>query len=130
MIVVDTSVWIDFFTGRESAQSERLNELLGERRVVVGDVILLEILQGFRHDAHLERAASLLRRGPIVVMLGEARALSAAARYRRLRAKGVTMRKTIDLVIGSWCIDENVPLLHADRDFDRLAEHEGLISLV
>ena len=130
MIVVDTSVWIDFFTGRESAQSERLNELLGERRVVVGDVILLEILQGFRHDAHLERAASLLRRGPIGGMLGEARALNAAARYRRLRAKGVTIRKTIDLVIGSWCIDENVPLLHADRDFDRLAEHEGLISLV
>ena len=130
MIVVDTSVWIDFFTGRESVRSARLNELPGERRVVVGDVILLEILQGFRHDAHLERAASLLRRGPIVVMLGEARALSAAARYRRRWAEGVTIRKTIDLVIGSWCIDENVPLLHADRDFDRLAEHEGLVSLL
>ena len=130
MIVVDTSVWIDFFTGRESVRSARLNELPGERRVVVGDVILLERLQGFRHDAHLERAASLLRRGPIVVMLGEARALSAAARYRRRWAEGVTIRKTIDLVIGSWCIDENVPLLHADRDFDRLAEHEGLVSLL
>ena len=128
MTVVDTSVWIDFFGGRDTATADRLGELLGRELVVVGDVILLEVLQGFRHDGHLRRAASLLRRGPVVVMLGEARALSAAARYRRLRAKGVTIRKTADLVIGSWCIDENVPLLHADRDFDRLVEHEGLVS--
>ena len=63
-------------------------------------------------------------------MLDEDRALDAAARYRRLRAKGVTIRKTADLLIGSWCIDERVPLLHADRDFDRLVEHEGLESLL
>ena len=130
MTLVDTSVWIDFFAGRQTVQSDRLGELLGERRVIVGDVILLEILQGFRHDAHLQRAATLLRRGPVVAMLGEARALSAAARYRRLRARGITIRKTIDLVIGSWCIEEDVPLLHADRDFDWLVEHEGLISVV
>ena len=130
MIVVDTSAWIDFFCGRDTPVADRLGELLGSERVVVGDVILLEVLQGFRHDAHLRRAASLLRGGPVIAMLGEARALSAAARYRRLRARGVTVRKTVDLVIGSWCIDENVPLLHADRDFDRLVEHEGLVSVL
>lgn len=130
MTVIDTSVWIDFFTGRETAQAERLNDLLGSERLVVGDVILLEVLQGFRHDRHLERAVTLLRRAPIVIMLGEARALRAAARYRRLRAEGITIRRTADLIIGSWCIDENVPLLHADRDFDHLVEHEGLVSLV
>ena len=127
MIVADTSVWIDYLTGRSTPQATRLDELLGRRRVVVGDVILLDVLQGFRHDAHLRGALGLLRRAPVVVMLGEARALAAAARYRRLRAKGVTIRKTADLIIGSWCIDENVPLLHGDRDFDRLAEHEGLL---
>ena len=130
MIVVDTSVWIDFFVGRETVQTTRLDALLGTVPLTVGDVILLEVLQGFRHDAHLERAATLLRRAPIVVMLGEARALRAAARYRRLRAKGITIRKSVDLIIGSWCIDENVPLLHADRDFDFLVEHEGLVSVV
>ena len=127
MIVVDTSVWIDYFAGRRSVEAVSLDALLGQRRVIVGDVILLEVLQGFRHDAHLRAALAVLRRAPVVVMLGEARALAAAARYRRLRAKGVTIRKTADLIIGSWCIDENVPLLHADRDFDHLAEHEGLV---
>jgi len=130
VIVVDTSVWIDYFTGANSPQAERLQELFGEQRLVVGDIILLEVLQGFRHDAHLRRAVELLRRGPVVVMLGESRAMGAAARYRRLREKGVTIRKTADLVIGSWCIDENVPLLHADRDFDWLVEHEGLVSVM
>lgn len=129
MIVVDTSVWIDFFTGRETVQAELLNDRIGVEPLIVGDLILLEVLQGFRHDSHLRRAATLLRRSPVVVMLGEARALAAAARYRRLRAKGVTVRKTADLIIGSWCIDENVPLLHADRDFDHLAKHEGLVCV-
>ena len=130
MIVVDTGVWTDFFSGHSSAAADALDDLLGRERIVVGDVILLEVLQGFRHDHHLRRAATMLRRGPVVVMLGEARALAAAARYRRLRAKGVTIRESVDLMIGSWCIDENVPLLHADRDFDRLVEHEGLASVL
>ena len=130
MIVVDTSVWIDFFTGRETPAARRLGGLLGRERVLVGDIILLEVLQGFRHDAHLRCAVTLLRREPVVVMLGEARAMAAAARYRRLRARGVTIRKTADLVIGSWCIDEGVPLLHVDRDFDLLVEHEGLVGVL
>ena len=130
MIVVDTSVWIDFFTGRDTPGASCLDAILGKRRVIVGDIILLEVLQGFREDIHLRRAVEVLRRSPVVEMLDENRALDAAARYRRLRAKGVTIRKTADLVIGSWCIDERVPLLHADRDFDRLVEHEGLESLL
>ena len=130
MIVVDTSVWIDFFRGGDTPEAARLDGLLGRERVLVSDVILLEVARGFRHDAHLDRAMTIMRRGPVVVMLGEARALAAAARYRRLRAKGLTVRKTIDLIIGSWCIDQNVPLLHADRDFEHLVEHEGLVSLL
>lgn len=129
MIVVDTSVWIDYFTGRDTTETDCLGELIDTLPLTVGDIVLLEVLQGFRHDAHLKRAAALLRRSPVVVMLGEARALRAATRYRRLRAKGVTIRKSADLIIGSWCIDENVPLLHADRDFDHLVEHEGLVSV-
>ena len=129
MIVVDTSVWIDYFTGQETPQAVRLDALIGRERLVTGDIILLEVLQGFRDDLHLDRAVRLLRRAPVVPMLGEDRALQAAARYRRLRARGITIRKTADLIIGSWCIDEKVPLLHADRDFDRLAEHEGLMSV-
>lgn len=129
MVVVDTSVWIDYLTGRSTEAAGRLDDLLGRRRIIVGDIILLEVLQGFRHDSHLRTALALLRRAPVVVMLGEARSLAAAARYRRLREKGVTIRKTADLIIGSWCIDENVPLLHSDKDFDRLAEYEGLVAV-
>ena len=130
MIAVDTSVWIDYLAGRDTDETLVLDRGDRRRRVIVGDIILLEILQGFREDRHLKAAERLLRRSPVAAMLGERRAAVAAARYRRLRRRGITIRKSADLIIGSWCIEEDVPLLYSDRDFEPLVEHEGLRKVV
>ncbi len=99
----------------------------GRRRIIAGDIVLMEILQGFREDRHLKSAERSLRRSPAVAMLGERRATVAAARYRRLRRRGITIRTSADLVIGSWCIEEDVPPLFSDHDFEPLVEHESLL---
>ena len=126
MTVVDTSVWVSYFNGVATRQTDRLDRLLGEERVVIGDLILTEVLQGFRNDAEFRRARALLAALEFREMLGRTVALESAANYRRLRALGVTVRKTIDVMIGTFCILNRLPLLHADRDFDPLAEHLGL----
>ena len=125
MIVVDSSVWIDFLNGRRTAEVERLSALLGTEPLLVGDVILLEVLQGVRSETDARRVEAALRRFD-VVMLDPDLAVLAAAHYRHLRALGITVRKTIDLIIGSFCIAEGHPLLTADRDFAPMAEHLGL----
>lgn len=126
MILVDSSVWIDFLNGCRTAEVERLSALLGAEPLLVGDIILLEVLQGLRSETDAKRVEAALRRFDLVSMLDPDLAVRGAAHYRRLRAVGVTMRKTIDLIIGTFCIEGGHALLTADRDFAPMAEHLGL----
>ena len=133
MIVVDSSVWIAYLRGRDSDAVRRLDSVILNRddEILVGDLILLEILQGARDDTHAARIERNLRRFPVAPMLGIDVAIRAAANYRTLRAKGVTVRKTIDIIIiGSFCLLHGRVLLHEDRDFDPMANHLGLRVLL
>jgi len=127
-MLVDSSVWIDYFNGRITAQTNALDRALGIDEVIIGDLILTEVLQGFRKDADFRKARELLSSLPVVAMLGPQAALKAAENYRRLRKKGVTVRKTIDVMIASYCIEHELPLLYSDRDFDPMVEHLNLPS--
>jgi predicted nucleic acid-binding protein len=127
VIVVDTSVWIDFFNGRPTPGADALNELLGERPIIVGDLTMAEVLSGFRADSDFRRARSLLEHCEFRPMVGKAVAIQAAENYRLLRQRRVTVRKTIDVLIGTFCLLNRLPLLHTDRDFDALEEHLGLL---
>ena len=126
MIVVDTSVWIDFLNGHRTAEVERLSALLGTEPLLVGDVILLEVLQGLRSETDAKRVEAALLRFDVVPMLDPELAVIAAAHYRHLRVLGITLRKTIDLIIGTFCIVRGHALLTAGRDFAPMAEHLGL----
>ena len=126
MIVVDSSVWIDYFNGLPSTETDILDGLLGSELLAIGDVILVETLQGFRSDSDFRKARQLLTSMPILPMLTPDRAIRCAERYRALRKRGMTVRKTIDAIIASYCIDEDVYLLFADRDFTPFVEHFGL----
>ena len=128
MILIDSSVWIDYFNGRSTRETEHLDALLGTDAAATGDLILVEVLQGFRNDSDFATARRALSRLPSFDLLGSRRAEQAASRYRALRKAGVTVRKTIDVVIGSFCIDEGIPLLFSDRDFLPMVEHLGLVS--
>jgi predicted nucleic acid-binding protein len=127
VIVVDTSVWIDFFNGRPTPGADALAELLGERPIIVGDLTMAEVLSGFRTDSDFRRAQSLLETCEFRPMVGKAVAIEAAGNYRLLRKRGITVRKTIDVLIGTFCILNHLPLLHADRDFDAFEDHLGLV---
>jgi predicted nucleic acid-binding protein len=126
MVVVDSSVWIDYFNGRETRQTELLDSLLGRRELIVGDLILTEVLQGFRSDREFRQARRLFLAFPAVTMVGVTLALRAAENYRRLRRRGISVRKAIDVLIATYCISRRVPLLHADADFDPMVRHLGL----
>jgi predicted nucleic acid-binding protein len=126
MILVDTSVWIDFFNGRATAETDMLDRFLGRELVLVGDLILTEILQGFRSDADYRTALSLLSALELRDLGGRQIALAAADAYRTLRRRGHTPRKTIDVIIGTYCLVHGLELLHADRDFDLLESELGL----
>ena len=126
MIVVDSSVWIDYFNGRATRQTNALHDWLGKRTVVIGDIILAEVLQGFRSDQHFRRACRLMQTFPVVSMLGPTLAVRSAENYRALRRRGVTVRKTIDVMIGTYCIARRVPLLYSDLDFEPMVRHLGL----
>ena len=127
MILVDSSVWIGFFNGLETRQTDALNNLLGQEPVLIGDLILTEVLQGFRRDADYRKARALLDTLELRVLGGKAIALAAADNYRRLRRRGVTPRKTIDMIIATYCLAHGLKLLHADRDFEVLEQELGLI---
>jgi predicted nucleic acid-binding protein len=127
MILVDSSVWIDFFSGRETHQTDALDNLLGQEPVLIGDLILTEVLQGFRRDADYRKARALLDTLELRQLGGKAIAVAAADNYRRLRRRGVTPRKTIDMIIATYCIVNGLQLLHADRDFDGLEKELGLM---
>lgn len=128
MILVDSSVWVDYFNGKISPETNHLDGLLGVEPIAVGDLILAEVLQGFRTDAGFRTARELLSGLTVFEMLGEARAVQAAQHYRSLRKRGVTVRKTSDIIIGSFCIEAGLPLLFADRDFEAMIDHLGLQS--
>lgn len=126
MILVDSSVWIDYFNGVDSPEAARLDALLARDFVVIGDLILTEVLQGFSRNGDFEQAKALLGLLPLKEMLGRDIAIQSAANYRALRRRGATVRKTIDVIIGTFCIENRLPLLHRDRDFDLLERHLGL----
>ena len=126
MIVIDSSVWIDFFNGIATAEVERLRSLIGRQPLLVGDMMLLEVLQGVAHEREARRVESALRRFDLAPMLCPDLAVQGAANYRRLRQRGITLRKTIDLIIGTFCIASGHTLLTSDRDFLPMAEHLGL----
>jgi hypothetical protein len=125
-ILVDSSVWIGYFNGAANPQTDHLDRLLGSGALVVTDLILCEVLQGFREKRDFERAREALLRLPILEMGGIALALESAENYRALRRKGITIRSTIDCWIATFCLREGLELLHDDRDFDAFARHLGL----
>jgi predicted nucleic acid-binding protein len=129
LIVVDSSVWIDFLNGRNASHVRRLRAILGAEEIIVGDLMLCEILQGLDSEASAQKVEVLLRRFSIVPMAGDAIAVAAARNFRYLRRRGITIRKTIDLLIGAWCIENRRPLLHNDSDFRPMARHLGLVEL-
>jgi predicted nucleic acid-binding protein len=126
VIIVDSSVWIDYFNGVSSCQTDDLNHALSASTIIMGDLILTEVLQGFKLDRDFETAKNLLVDLPFRRMGGYQIALQSAMNRRRLRKAGVTIRKTIDVFIATYCIEKGLPLLHSDRDFDPLVKHCGL----
>jgi hypothetical protein len=129
MTIVDSSIWIDYFNGEKTAQTDWLNSALGNTPIIIGDLILTEVLQGFQSDRDFRIAKNLLLRLPFMPMGGQVLALESAANYRRLRKKGVTVRKTIDVMIGTFCIHYSLPLLHDDRDFEPMVKLLGLKTI-
>jgi predicted nucleic acid-binding protein len=124
--LVDSSVWIDFFNGRDSRETDLLALLLRRRVLLTGDLILVEVLQGFRQKQHMEEARRALLSLPCVDMVGNEVALASATNYRLLRRQGITARKTIDVIIATFCVRHGHVLLHADRDFEPMVDHLGL----
>ncbi|MEA2840343.1 MAG: hypothetical protein QOF41_1673 [Methylobacteriaceae bacterium] len=129
MIVVDSSIWIDFLKGRSLPHVARLRALLGTSQIIVGDLMLCEVLQSLEDERAAREVESLLRRFEIAPMAGDTIAVEAARNFRLLRGRGITVRKTIDLLIGTWCIEHRRPLLHNDSDFRLMARHLGLIEV-
>ncbi len=128
MILVDSSVWIDYFRGTATPQAEKLDSLLGSEPIATGDLILTEVLQGFVSDRDFNQAKKLMTSLMIVDLAGQGIAIQAARNFRVLRSLGVTVRKTIDTVIATRCMESGLPLLYSDRDFDPFVEHLGLRS--
>lgn len=130
MIVIDSSVWIDYFNGIPTWQTDLLDDYLSNVPVIIGDLILTEVLQGFKSDKAYETARTLLSDLPFRQMGGYDVAIQSARNYRLLRKEGVTVRKTIDVIIATFCIMEGLTLLHDDRDFDPMASYFSLKTSV
>ena len=126
MIVVDSSVWINNLRNAGSPSAKKLMEITNPRHIIVGDLVLLEVLKGAQNHKHAEIIFSLLKQYRIEPMSDADVAVQAAANFRHLRSKGITIRKTIDLIIGTFCIENGHQLLHDNRDFAPMAEHLGL----
>ena len=126
MILVDSSVWIDYFRGTATPQTDKLDRLLGNEPLAMGDLILTEVLQGFTTERAFNSARKVLLALDLVVLGGPEVAVEAARNHRRLRNLGVTVRKTIETVIATRCIVSGHALLHSDRDFDAFEQHLGL----
>ena len=128
MILVDTSVWIDYFNGKDSAEVQILDNALGIEAVAIGDLIALEILQGFKHDKDYKTAKEMLSSLTIYDLLGEHAVYACAENYRSLRKKGITIRKTADIIVATFCIENDFSLLFSDKDFMPFVEHLRLRS--
>jgi predicted nucleic acid-binding protein len=126
MVLADTSVWVDYFKGVVNWQTDRLDWLLGAQPVALGDLILTEILQGFDREADFQRARSFLLALPFYELGGYQLCLQVANNYRTLRRRGISVRKTIDVIIATGCIAWSLELLHNDRDFIPMEEILGL----
>jgi len=123
LIFVDSSVWVDYFNGTQSAETDCLDSLLGTEPVGLGDVVLLEVLQGFRSEQDYKIAKDLLTALTVFTLGGQEMAIKSADNFRLLRKKGITVRKTIDVLIATFCISKNLPLLHSDKDFESFHQH-------
>jgi predicted nucleic acid-binding protein len=126
LILVDSSVWIDYFNGKTTAPTEKLDHLLGREQITIGDLILTEVLQGFASEQGFRAAARMLTSLQVVELGGREIAIQAAKNFRTLRRMGFTVRKTIDTLIATRCIESGYGLLHDDRDFDPFVKHLGL----
>ncbi|MCF6218556.1 MAG: PIN domain nuclease [Gammaproteobacteria bacterium] len=130
MILVDTSVWIDYFNGLDNTETNTLDTALEDDSVAIGDIILLEILQGFRHDKDYNQAKKRLATLDQYELFGHNMVSKCANNYRNLRKKGITIRKTTDIIIATFCIDNRLPLLFSDRDFIPFVKHLKLTSVL
>jgi predicted nucleic acid-binding protein len=130
MIIVDSSVWIDYFNGKDLPEVTKLDELLETELLGIGDLILAEVLQGFRQDSDYRKAKQLLTSLTVFEMLGSEAAINSADNFRALRKKGLTVRKTIDVAIATFCINNGHSLLFSDRDFLPFVEHLGLVNVM
>ena len=128
MILVDSSVWIDYFRGTKTPEADRLDSLLGTDVLATGDLMLAEVLQGFKDDVDFDEAKKVLTSMEIIELGGVEIGIQAAKHFRQLRVKGITVRKTIDTIIATRCIIDGHALLFSDRDFDPFVEHLGLRS--
>ncbi len=126
MILVDTTVWVDYFNGRVTPETTTLDKILSTDEIIIGDIILVEVLQGFRSDQDFEAALHALLRFKQVNMLSPDLAVQSARYFRQLRKAGITVRKTLDCFIATYCIENQTGLLHCDRDFDPFEQHLGL----
>jgi predicted nucleic acid-binding protein len=126
VILVDSSVWIAHLNNRSTGAVGRLNMAAAREPLLIGDLILLEILQGARDDLHAARIERYLRRYAVVPLLDDALAVRGAQNYRKLRSLGITIRKTADIIIGTFCIERGHTLLHDNRDFAPMERHLGL----
>jgi len=123
MVLVDTSVWVDFFNGKMTDETEKLDHYLSSTVIVVGDLILAEVLQGLRSDKDYRIVKSLLTELEQVRLCNTDLAIKSAQNYRALRKQGITIRKTIDCLIATYCVETKTPLLFSDRDFDPWVAH-------
>lgn len=126
MIFVDSSVWIAYFNGNVTPETTRLDDLLGQEPIGLGDLVLAEVLQGFRLDKDYRTAEKLLTSLSIFQLLGKEMAIKSADNYRTLRKQGITIRKTADVIIATFCIEHDLSLLHADKDFLPFVTHLDL----
>ncbi|WP_422136266.1 type II toxin-antitoxin system VapC family toxin [Endozoicomonas sp. ALD040] len=128
MILADTSVWIDYLNGKITPASDLLDACLVEGTLAMGDIVFLEILQGIRDDKQFRKVKSKLSLLDEYTLFGPSMVIKCANNFRALRNKGITVRKTNDVIIATYCIEQKIPLLYADRDFNPFSDHLGLIS--
>ena len=126
MLIVDSTVWVDYFNGVKNQQTDYLYQIADKTPILIGDLILAEVLQGFRNDTDFETARRILGKFLQVEMVNPGLAVQSARNYRPLRRKGITVRKTIDSLIATYCIENEHDLLHNDSDFDGYEKHLGL----
>ena len=126
MILVDSSVWIDYFNGNKTKETDFLDSILGSYQIVTGDLILTEVLQGFRTEKDCQKARLALLKFSVLNMVGQGIAIKSANNYRLLRKKGITIRKTIDCLIATFCRENHLELLHSDKDFEPFEKYLNL----